>query len=393
MGRLPVAPAPVPGELVWSYVRRLAWSNGLKPEFLHELVVDAGIPGDWGRCLGVLTGLADDSLRWAIPDLAAPWSAAKAWEMPIERRLERMVVGCPSCMAAKGAVDPVARWMPFHVRVCTVHETWLHSDDQDLLNSRRSPGAIRLRGLPELIIAQHRLANLARRRDGELLRVAYVEAYGVALRWAAQDRKDHDRWRRLDLLLGADSRWRVKAGDPALDAALFPELVSLLGLFSSPYWRNFAGADDSSREQSRLLSVVHERVGFAAYEREHPSHGPLRQWIRAQQTGAPPVSWLIDETRLPRWPGKESDYEDFTFDDHSLPKRVQVEWHTVSVVEARQPRFGFRLLRLASAFSSTCHFCHLSVASEWIAVRNAAGLRFHDTTCESCYGSLTGVHI
>lgn len=49
---------------------------------------------------------------------------------------------------------------------------------------------------------------------------------------------------------------------------------------------------------------------------------------------------------------EKSDYEDFPFDDHSLPKRVQVEWHTVSVVEARRPRFGFRLLRLASTFRS-----------------------------------------
>jgi hypothetical protein len=321
-----------------------------------------------------------------------PLAGTKAWEMPIERHLERMVVGCPSCMAAKGVVDPVARWMPFYVRVCTVHKTWLHADDRDLLDSRQSPHSIRLRGLPEMITAQRRLTNLTRRRDDELLRVAYVEAFGVVLRWAAQDRKDCDRWRRLDLLMGADSRWRVKPGDPALDAVLFPEVVSLVGVFSSPYWRQLAGADDGSKEQLKLLSIVHEHVGLAD-AREHPSRGPFRQWIRAQQIGAPPVSWLADETRFPRWPEKEPDYDGFAPNENfPVPKRVHANGRSISVAEVSQPRLGFRLIQLADTFSFTCCFCRMPVHSKWIAVRNSAKLQLHDAACDSCYSYLTGVH-
>lgn len=168
---LPIHVAPLSGETIRSYLRRLAAGNHVPLSLIlahlpswftartlthddlsgADRIEPAGI-----ECLAALTGLTTISLLRALP--------AFGLDHPDRTRRPpvRAIHACRRCTARHGRTDPVPIHLPAHQRLCRRHRIWLGGACQ-----------IDLATAPEVVHAHHRAVRLAHRYG--VLRLLHVE--------------------------------------------------------------------------------------------------------------------------------------------------------------------------------------------------------------------------
>jgi hypothetical protein len=155
---LPRAVTPITGEVLISYLTRLACTNHLTltevlavlPSWFstkisnsddraqHHMLIPAA--AEALRALAHLTGTAPVSLARALPAFGTAGAHS-----PV-----RATTACHRCAARRGIHQPVPVHLPAHHKVCTRHGIWLSDAGQPQLD---------LAACPEIITAQHRVSR------------------------------------------------------------------------------------------------------------------------------------------------------------------------------------------------------------------------------------------
>lgn len=230
--RLPIALGPVHNETLGSYLHRLAVANNrpagflarllgpLPPEFSPLSNTTAGWTPHSSERLATLSGRPTSQLARALPELAdflSPHGPGRRTEQLISRP-------CRCCTARRSLTASVVITLsPAHVHLCLRHQLWT-----------RSTHDIPLVSLPEVIEAQCRLDQLARRH--RKVRQALDLARRIVEDWSASGmpidlgKEWTDRLDRVEAL--AVSK-KVSAEDRS-HLATFPEIVVLTHLILAP---------------------------------------------------------------------------------------------------------------------------------------------------------------
>jgi TniQ protein len=179
---LPRSVTPITGEMLISFLTRLAHANHLTltevlavlPSWFstkignrddraqHHMLIPAA--AEALHALARLTGTTPASLARALPALGAagPHSPVRA------------TTACHRCAARHGICQPVPVHLPAHRKVCTRHGIWLSDAGQPHLD---------LAACPEIIAAQHQASRLLRRCTPQELMLAYQAAARAIPPW------------------------------------------------------------------------------------------------------------------------------------------------------------------------------------------------------------------
>ncbi|MFE2512986.1 hypothetical protein [Streptomyces naganishii] len=213
------------------------------------------------------------------------------------------------------------RYLPRRQRVCLRHGRRLLDADAD-----QPLEHAHLRPLPEVVAAQRRWPDVARRasRAGVEPAQAFTLAHAVVARWWEQALywEQEGVWpRRLHHLAGGNAGsplewWRIVGRD----AATFPEVTAVARALLEPAmaevtWRASGGMRPRARDAGdAFCHRLGERVGRTWLGPELAAdHGsPLNDWkgaiVRARRHETGPPGWREDPWRLkressrPRWP-------------------------------------------------------------------------------------------
>ncbi|MFK0111612.1 hypothetical protein [Streptomyces sp. NPDC091217] len=255
---------PVQGEMLGSYLHRLAIVNNRPAFTLAELI--APLPPEFSplsnttarwtarspHALAVLTGRAPERLAKALPALADFLNLA-----PGERRVGIIGRRCRSCMARRSPEAPmVIKLNPVHQYVCSHHRAWTRTT-HDLPLSR----------LPEALRAQHRLDRLARRHPPPSMAKALDTAHKVVDEWALHSTPINvgDEWARRLSHIAAEPASRAVPISDQRRLASFPETVVLAELVLDPPEHSIEPKDlylATTAELSRRLSRSYTTLGI-----------------------------------------------------------------------------------------------------------------------------------
>jgi TniQ/Helix-turn-helix domain len=233
---LPRSVTPVTGEMLISYLTRLAHANHLTltevlavlPSWFstkignrddraqHHMLIPA--TADALRALTHLTGTTPASLARALP----AFGTADA-HSPV-----RATTACHRCAARHGIHQPVPVHLPAHHKVCTRHGIWLSDAGQPQLDLAASP---------EIITAQHRASRLLRRYTPQELMLAYQAAARAIPPWPPSPAAIPLHWRhRLLTLQTANHRYGTPTDhDAYTHAAIYPDAIALTAAALSPH--------------------------------------------------------------------------------------------------------------------------------------------------------------
>jgi hypothetical protein len=210
---LPIRVAPVAGEMISSYLSRVAAASHLPASAITSVLpawfatqatacddlASPGLlqPGDTA-CLAVLTGITETALRHALPALAGTRDGT--------RPAVRTALACRRCTARAGHRGPVPVHLPACQRACIRHRTWLGHNIQ-----------IDLTSAPDIIRASQHAARLARQHGITTLVLAETTA-------RQQAAGSPDMQRRAAAL--ATRNRHLDAGHPGMtEAAAYPETI------------------------------------------------------------------------------------------------------------------------------------------------------------------------
>ena len=232
---LPRSVTPITGEVLISYLTRLAHANHLTlTEMLavlptwfstkisnrddraqHHMLIPAA--AEALRALAHLTGTTPTSLARALP----AFSTADAHN-PV-----RATTACHRCAARHGIYQPVPVHLPAHHKVCTRHGIWLSDAGQPHLD---------LAACPEIITAQHRASRLLRRCTPQQLMLAYQAAAKAIPPWPPSPAAIPLHWRhRLLTLQTANHLYGTPTDhDAYTHAAIYPDAIALTAATLSP---------------------------------------------------------------------------------------------------------------------------------------------------------------
>jgi hypothetical protein len=223
--QLPVPVRPLAGEMLASYLGRLAAANHLPvttltaalPAWLtwkyasHRLLPRSTRPAPEAaeslRRLAVLTAMPATSIARALPVLGGgPRGPARA------------TTACRRCAAARGITQPVPVHQPAHQMVCTRHGIWLSPPGLPQLD---------VTACPEVITAQHRARRLLRRCTPEQLIHAQVQAAALAASGhpSGQGPSTHQE-QRAQLLRNANPGLPSSAEAELTRAASYPDTIA-----------------------------------------------------------------------------------------------------------------------------------------------------------------------
>jgi hypothetical protein len=284
--QLPIILRPAAGELLVSYIARLADANGVPAGHLLSWVGECGtVPRELGRRrdgwlnhaarrrLETVTGLPATTLVRALPGLGSPPRLGDGHpgggpdlDLPVIRwRSEppaaRWVAACPGCTARPAGAPPAVVEQPSSRTLCRRHRQWLHRDGSFPVTA-------------EIAGAQRAQDRLVRRRGRELAAESYLRAASIARAWWAGPWQPtlQRRWDRRLWALG------VLGGpvpDQLLRAVLHPEAVALAGLLASPSW------DARLRAGHATVWDFHRAVAarLALDPRRPTTAEPLVRWL------------------------------------------------------------------------------------------------------------------
>ncbi|MFE6758270.1 hypothetical protein ACFVDQ_32575 [Streptomyces sp. NPDC057684] len=239
---LPRTLAPFPYEDLRSYLRRLAWANGISANMLTAPSTWLSPHRDFVAYLSTISGQPRELLLRAIPlldDAPRPLHPAMASGRP-----------CRLCVARRtGQPDSslIAWRSQFHDQVCLRHYRWLgHPDNPFLLQAD-------LRPIPDVVQAFRRHRRLLRRHRPALLDACYEHCSHLWHACLSTGLRSSSRERRLRLLQVDD--WITAPADPRWHAVDYPEIIHLVSLYASAYWRPRA-ATGGSELSSYLLELA-----------------------------------------------------------------------------------------------------------------------------------------
>lgn len=226
---LPVRIPPIAGELLGSYLERLAAGNHICVEELLT-VLPAGTrrqvtqkpdrPFDLNPSFEVedcllslsdLTGVTQNALAHAIP----AFTTALLREQPT--RPTRLTMACRRCTTIRGIGQPVPVRLPATRHICVQHGIWLSGTDRPQLD---------INSCPEIIAAQDRTRRLLRRLTPQQLIFAEV----TAIRQVQAN--PTPAWhRRLQLLHTANPSLGGTATQDLVHAATYPDALDARNLW------------------------------------------------------------------------------------------------------------------------------------------------------------------
>lgn len=223
--QLPVPVRPLAGEMLASYLGRLAAANHLPvttltaalPTWLtwkyasHRLLPRSTMPAPEAaeslRRLAILTGAPAAAIARALPVLGGgPRGPARA------------ITACRRCAAARGITQPVPVHQAAHETACTRHGIWLPRPGLPQLD---------VSACPEIITAQHRARRLLRRCTPEQLIYAQVEAAALAAS-GLPGREPSPGWEKHARLLQKTNPGLNSTAETELTrAARYPDIIAL----------------------------------------------------------------------------------------------------------------------------------------------------------------------
>jgi hypothetical protein len=274
---LPRRVRPVQNETTHSFIRRLANANHIRADKLVEHL-DAWMNTN-GRDISISPqNLADASridvrpLLRALPQLQvqAPRNEEELLELqePSARRMSaELRPACRRCMAAKGIFTAVTVLAWTDTNLCLRHQLWTGHGVTSIEDQAD------IAGIPEIGQAQTRLDRLSRRRGSQEIWYSYETAQAI-IDWSSREASSQTaRQERLRRLLAGSATGRLPRSYDY--ACYYPEVVAILGVLTSPYWRRIAGSIDPGDS----LRLYHH-VAANGLSRGDPSQNtPLRGWI------------------------------------------------------------------------------------------------------------------
>jgi hypothetical protein len=236
--QVPVLPRPVTpitGEVLLSYLTRLAHANHLTiievlavlPSWFstkinnlddraqHHMLAPATTEAL--HALAHLTSTAPANLARALPAFGTTDTPSPA----------RATTACHRCTARRGIYQPVPIHLPVHDKVCTRHGIWLSDPDQPQLD---------LAACPEIITAQHRANRLLRRYTPQQLTLAHQAATRAIPVWPASPAAILLHWRHRLLTLQTTNHHRgiPTDHDTYTHAAVYPDAITLAAAILNP---------------------------------------------------------------------------------------------------------------------------------------------------------------
>jgi len=221
---LPVQVRPLAGEMLASYLGRLAAANHLPvttltaalPAWLtwkyasHRLLPRGASPAPEAaqslRRLATLTGTPATAIGRALPVLGGgPHGPARA------------ITACRRCAAARGITQPVPVHRPAYEMACTRHGIWLSPPGLPQLD---------LSACPEIITAQHRARTLLRRCTPEQLIYAQVQAHELVTSQPPGREPSPGREKRTQLLRKTNPGLNFPAETELTRAARYPDIIT-----------------------------------------------------------------------------------------------------------------------------------------------------------------------
>lgn len=271
---------PFPGEVLSSYLARLAHANRLDPTALRRYIAESRrVPA---TRLAAVSGVDAASLVQAIADLDGRSLAGTRYYREIPIRPQASAPTCQMCAAMRGITQQVTCWKPAERVVCLRHRRWTGSD--------RAGTQVPLDHHADIVAANRRHLRLVRRFGRDEVTMGFSVATEVCRQWRDQREHDEEFSHRLTIFHGLG--WRLSPSDPTVAAAAYPQAVALTRLLITPHWQSLA-LGDSAQERSLFQQEMRRSVA-PAYRWPQPSlsEDPLHRWIiggtRRSPYDAPP---------------------------------------------------------------------------------------------------------
>lgn len=226
-GPLPIPARPLAGEMLASYLGRLAAANHLHlltllaimPRWLTGKITShrARLPGS------ELLPAAAQSLHQLAALTGAP-ATAIARALPVfgggPQGPARAIAACRRCAAARGVTQPVPVHQPACGMICTRHGIWLARAGQPQLD---------VTACPEIIIAEHHARRLLRHYPPEQLIRARLKAAQIIIRSPRAAGETFSGWQqRTRLLRAANPSLNTPAAEHELtQAATYPGIIAM----------------------------------------------------------------------------------------------------------------------------------------------------------------------
>jgi hypothetical protein len=267
---LPRQVKPFHGEILLSYLGRLAHANRLDPQALRRYIAEGQRNGIVpANRLAAVSGVAAVALEQAIVDLDGVPLARTYYYRTIAIHPQISAAACQMCAAARGITQPVICWKPAERVICLRHRRWTGSDKSGLQPS--------IDRQPDIVRAHRQHLRLVRRFGRDEVTMGFEVAAEICRQW--RDQREHDEAfnERLAIFHGPD--WQLSPANPTVAAAAYPQVVGLTRLITSPYWRSLAVAY-TSRGPSLFQQEMRLTVA-PAYRWPQPSFSkdPLHRWI------------------------------------------------------------------------------------------------------------------
>lgn len=177
----------------------------------------------------------------------------------------------PSCRRCAGATGPVTIWARCDYNVCVHHQLWVG----DGVSQPRDQ--VDVADMPEIATAQVRLQRLIRRRGYPRVRFYFSDACAIE-HWGSRNpfalTARNERMRHLHAREHAEF-----LPLPYGYAAQYPEVVTILSVISSPFWRRMATSTEIA-DRRRFYDEVLK--GQPPYPSRY-SHGGLASWINHER--------------------------------------------------------------------------------------------------------------
>lgn len=277
---LPQSVKPFPGEIVSSYVGRLADVNRLDNTALLRYVTGTRQTNDVPvERLAIIAGVPRLVLERAIADLGNAKLATKhylSYDRSVAIRTKVSGPACRLCAVVAGATRAITCWRPAEKVLCLRHRRWIGSADTLQPSLDRQP---------DILKAHTQHLRLVRRLGREEVTAAFTVAADICRQW--HDRREHDEefGRRIEIFHGPD--WQVPPYHPTVAAAVYPQAVALARLLAVPYWKSL-GTDSSAMRGSLFAQEMRRTVA------------PSYQWPQPRESKDPLFRWLIGDMRFGR---------------------------------------------------------------------------------------------
>jgi TniQ len=212
---LPRSVRPFPGEIMSSYLGRLAYANHLDADALRRYITGSRrtriVPVDR---LAIITSVPVLALEYAVADLRnakLAWKHYRSGNRSIMIHPQVSGLACQLCAATRGATRPVMCWRNAEKIVCLRHRRWIGITDSIQPSLDRQSDTLK---------AHRQHLRLVRRFGRDNVTAAFTIAADICLRWHGQREHDADLARRLEIFHGRD--WRVPPYARPLQLPLIP---------------------------------------------------------------------------------------------------------------------------------------------------------------------------